>query len=75
MARTRIRTVEFEEVIRKAAEIEYDEGNPKEIFDRIGLRPFLNLELEKLGREREEDTEKEEDSYLQHFGKCLLGEL
>jgi len=65
----------FEDVIRKAAEIEFDEGNPKEIFDRIGLRPFINLELEKLGREREKDTEKEEDSYLQHFGKCLLGEL
>tara|TARA_R110000824_G_scaffold14554_2_gene61833 strand:- start:62 stop:280 length:219 start_codon:yes stop_codon:yes gene_type:complete len=42
----------FEEVIRKAAEIEFDEGNPKEIFDRIGLRPFLNLELEKLKLEK-----------------------
>ena len=37
MARTREDA--FEEVIRKAAEIEFDEGNPKEIFDRIGLRP------------------------------------
>jgi hypothetical protein len=54
MARTQ--SDAFEEVIRRAAEIEYDEGNPKEIFDRIGLRPFLNLELEKLGREREEEN-------------------
>ena len=43
----------FEEVIRKAAEIEFDEGNPKEIFDRIGLRPYINAELgRRIKRER-----------------------
>lgn len=42
MARTREDA--FEEVIRKAAEIEFDEGNPKEIFDRIGLRPYINAQ-------------------------------
>lgn len=31
-------------VIRKAAEIELDEGNPRELFDRIGLRPFIQEE-------------------------------
>ena len=42
MARTREDA--FEEVIRKAAEIEFDEGNPKEVFDRIGLRPYINAQ-------------------------------
>tara|TARA_Y100000593_G_scaffold83289_1_gene156847 strand:+ start:207 stop:386 length:180 start_codon:yes stop_codon:yes gene_type:complete len=44
----------FEDVVRKAAEIEFDEGNPREIFDRIGLRPYINAELEELRRECEE---------------------
>ena len=39
MARTR--EDHFEDIIRKAAEIEIDEGNPRELFDRIGLRPFI----------------------------------
>ena len=52
MARTREDA--FEEVIRKAAEIEFDEGNPKEIFDRIGLRPYINAELGAIRRERGE---------------------
>ena len=31
-------------VIRKAAEIEVDEGNPRELFDTIGIRPFIEQE-------------------------------
>ena len=42
MARTREDA--FEEVIRKAAEIAFDEGKPKEVFDRIGLRPYINAQ-------------------------------
>jgi hypothetical protein len=41
----------FEDVVRKAAEIEFDEGNPREIFDRIGLRPYINAELEEMRHE------------------------
>ena len=42
----------FEDVVRKAAEIEFDEGNPREIFDRIGLRPYINDKLEEIRVER-----------------------
>ena len=52
MSRTQSEVFEdFEDVVRKAAEIEFDEGNPKEIFDRIGLRPYINAEREKMRHE------------------------
>ena len=51
-AYTEFRGLSFEEVVRKAAEIEFDEGNPREIFDRIGLRPYINAKLEEIRVER-----------------------
>ena len=39
-------------VIRKAAEIEVDEGNPRELFDTIGIRPFIEQETHQCGCSR-----------------------
>ena len=33
-------------VVRKATYMEFDEGNEREIFDRIGLRPYIKALLE-----------------------------